>query len=151
MKKITREKQAKKVRLVKDIISYNLAYGNILSEKQITAICEWLGFNDTSFRDKNQKEKLNDFLLDEEYWRNKELPTESEWCECEKPFSCPSNVKDCIFNGKNEEMCPLHAYRMGKRPKQGKPSGKPSNIEKWLATRGKRAKNSFVGTKQDLK
>ena len=40
----------------------------LFSEEQITTICKFLGFDDTAFRDKSMKNKLNDFLLNKEYW-----------------------------------------------------------------------------------
>ena len=55
-----------KVRLAKRII-----HSGFFHVEEITVICSWLGFTDTAFRDKTPKQKLNDYLLDENYWLKK--------------------------------------------------------------------------------
>ena len=60
--------QLAKVRFVREIIIHNEAINRPLTEEQITEICRWLGFADTAFRDKKAWDKLDDFLLQENYW-----------------------------------------------------------------------------------
>jgi len=60
------ENTLKRVRLAKQLIASGFFF-----EEQITILCEWLGFNDTAFRCKDKAEKLEDFLLSEDYWINK--------------------------------------------------------------------------------
>ena len=50
-----------KQKLVRNIIE-----AGFFTESQITKICGWLGFNDTAFRDKSSKDKLKDYLIDDQ-------------------------------------------------------------------------------------
>jgi len=63
---ISINKILRRVRLARGVIE-----PNVFKEDFITDICSELGFNDTAFRDKSAEEKLEDFLLDEDYWLKK--------------------------------------------------------------------------------
>ncbi len=55
--------RCKKVDLVRKII-----LSKLFTEEQITSLCNWLGFNDTSFKSMTSNRKLKDFLLNKKYW-----------------------------------------------------------------------------------
>ena len=65
-KGITIKEVIKRVKLARQIIE-----AKVFEEDFITEICSKLGFNDTAFRDKLAERKLEDFLLDENYWLKK--------------------------------------------------------------------------------
>ncbi|MDD5353505.1 MAG: hypothetical protein PHS93_10115 [Candidatus Omnitrophica bacterium] len=59
-------KQLQKVSLARTIIR-----SGFFDEETVTLICKKLGFDDTSFREKKQKDKLKDYLLSKKYWLNR--------------------------------------------------------------------------------
>ena len=55
--------RCKRVDLARKII-----ISKLFTEEQITSICNWLGFTDTSFKSMTSNRKLKDFLLNKKYW-----------------------------------------------------------------------------------
>lgn len=55
--------RCKRVEIVRKII-----ISKLFTEEQITSMCSWLGFNDTSFKSMTSNRKLKDFLLNKKYW-----------------------------------------------------------------------------------
>ena len=74
-----RKKKLEQVKLIKKVIKSRL-----LSDGQVTQFCQWLGFNDTSFRDKTQGQKLKDYLLDEQYWMSRDMEFGENICKLER-------------------------------------------------------------------
>ena len=64
-------KKSKMVDLEKVRLARTIIKSNLFPEDKVTQICRWLDFNDTAFRDKKAKDKLSDFLLDENYYLKK--------------------------------------------------------------------------------
>ena len=69
--KITNKKKQEMIKKV--LLARSIIQSGFFNDKNITYICSCLGFNDTAFRDKKQKDKLNDFLLDVKYWIKRRL------------------------------------------------------------------------------
>jgi len=70
MKKLIND-ELKKAKLKKVDFARETIKSNLFIEEQITEICNWLGFNDTGFRDKSSEGKLKDFLLNKKYWETR--------------------------------------------------------------------------------
>ena len=70
MKKLIND-ELKKAKLKKVDFARETIKSNLFTQKQITEICDWLGFHDTAFRDKSSNGKLKDFLLDKTYWETR--------------------------------------------------------------------------------
>lgn len=49
-------------------IARRIIISKLFTEDQITLICNWLGFSDTSFKSMTSIRKLKDFLLNKKYW-----------------------------------------------------------------------------------
>lgn len=54
------------VKIVRKIIKLNC-----LNNEQLSEFCDWLGFNDISFRELSPEEKLQDYLLKASFWRRR--------------------------------------------------------------------------------
>ena len=63
-RKLLLQSKLARVKIARDII-----LSGFFNPAEIAVICDWLSFSDTAFRDKSPQEKLNDYLLDEEYWK----------------------------------------------------------------------------------
>lgn len=70
MKKIIYDKDRRNLvdRCKRVDIAKKIIISKLFTEEQITSICNWLGFNDTSFRSMTSTRKLKDFLLNKKYW-----------------------------------------------------------------------------------
>ena len=63
------DKEDKKLRIEQVNMIRKMVESGLFSDIEITESCKRFGLNDTAFRDKTQKEKLDDFLLDTNYYK----------------------------------------------------------------------------------